>query len=63
MTVINNDILIVISSIAIIVKDYPRGPHSSEVHKQGRMTTGRSVETLELLTEEPVPCRHMPLLM
>ena len=34
-----------------------------KVHKQGHMTTGHSVETQEILTKEPVPCRHMPLLM
>ena len=26
------------------------------------MTTGHSVETQELLTKEPTPCRRMPLL-
>ena len=39
------------------------GNQSSEVHKSGHMTAGHSVETQEFLTKEPMPCRHMPLLM
>ena len=40
-------------------------PNFSEgvVHEQGHMITGHSVETYEFLTKEPMPCRHMPLLM
>ena len=36
---------------------------TSEVHKEGHMTTGHSVKTYEILTKEPMPRHHMPLLM
>ena len=40
----------------------PSAAVASEVHRYGQMTTGRSVETLELLTGEPMPCHPMPLI-